>query len=173
MTKTNKIILVSIITIVFSYLILDFLCKIGVKCKNCPTYSPSIEDSKKDNFFTAIYKPLTHKVKLINHNDTIEFITGWAENSWIVNSDICFLKRKKKIEGYNLTIEFKKYPSDTFNFTLEGYGVGYGMGLTSKTVAINKLYDTLTFHILEKNPENYNVMRNKLNYQQVKFVKIK
>jgi hypothetical protein len=173
MTRTNKIILISVITIVLGYLTLDFLCKVGVKCKNCSTYSLSIEDSKKDNFFAATYKPLTDKVKLTYHNDTVEFITGWAENSWHVNSDICLLKRKEKGEGYNLIIEFKKYPSDTFNFQLDGYGVGWGMGQSSKTTTINQLYDTLTFQIVEKNPDNSIGWQEKLDGEQIRFLRVK
>ena len=128
MTRINKIILFSIITIALGYLALDFLCKVEVKCKNCSIYSSSIDNSKKNYLFVATYKPLIDKVKLTYHDDTVEFVTGWAENSWHVNSDICLLKKKEKEEGSNLTIEFKKYPSDTFNFQLDGYGVGWGHG---------------------------------------------
>ncbi len=171
MTKTNKIILFSVIAIVLGYIALDFFCKVGVKCKNCSTYSMSIEDSKKNDFFISTYRPLTDKVKLTYHSDTVEFVTGWAESSWHVNSGICLLKRKEKEEGFNLTIEFKKYPSDVFNFKLDGYGGP--MGQSSKTTTISILYDTLTFRIIEKNPNDSIGWGEELNGEQVKFVRVK
>jgi hypothetical protein len=169
MTRTNKIILFSVLTIVLGCLAFDFLCKVGVKCKNCPTHSASIEESKKDSFFAATYKPLTEKVKLTYHDDTVEFVTGWAENSWRVNSDICLLKNKEKKEGFNLTIEFRKYPSGIFNFQL----VGWSMGQSSTTTTITHLYDTLTFQIVEKNPDTLIGWRKELNGGQIKFVRVK
>lgn len=155
------------------YMALDFLCKVGVKCKNCSTYSMSIEDSKKDDFFIATYRPLTDKVKLTYHDDTVEFVTIWVETSWHVNSDICLLKRKVKEERFNLTVEFRKYPSDIFNFQLDGYGVGWGMGQSSKTTTINQLYDTLTFQIVEKNPNDSIGWKEELNGEQIQFVRVK
>lgn len=137
------------------------------------TYSSSIDESKENDLFVATYQPLTDKVKLKYHDDTVQFITGWAENSWYVNSDICLLKTKEKREGFNLTIEFRKFPGDTFNFQLDGYGVGWGMGQLSKTTTINQLYDTLIFQIVEKHPDNSIGWQEKMNGEQIKFVRVK
>jgi len=173
MTRTDKTILFSIVTIVLGYLALNFLCKVSLKCEDCQRYSISIQESKKNNFFVAAYKPLTDKVKLTYHNDTVDFVIGWVENSWHINSDICLFKKKELEKGFNLIIEFEKYPSDNFNFQLDGYGVGWGTGKSSKVTTIMQPYDTLTFQIVEKSPDNSIGWREKLLGEEVKFVRIK
>jgi len=134
--------------------------------------SLSLEESKKNGLFVSpSYVPITSRIKLKYHADSVEFVRGWVENSWIVNSDICLFKRIEKKEGYNLTIEFKKYPSDIFNFQLNGYGVGWGMGQAGKTVTIERLYDTLVFQIVEKNPDPAIGWKEELDGAQIKFIK--
>jgi hypothetical protein len=173
MTRTNRIILFSVVAIGIGYFTLKFLCEVGVKCKNCPTISSTMEESKKDGYFVTTYKPLTDQLKLKYHDDTVDFQTAWAEHSWFVNSDNCLFKRKEKLNDFNLTIEFKKYPGDTFNFKLEGWGVGRGMGQSSKSVTIDKLYDTLTFQIVEKNPKKGIGWQEPVDGEQVQFVRVK
>jgi hypothetical protein len=133
----------------------------------------TIEESKNEDFFVTTYKPLTERFKLKYHDDTVEFITGWVEHAWSVNSNNCLFKKKEKLKDFNLTIEFKKYPSETFNFQLDGWGVGWGMGQSSKRTTIHKLYDTLTFQILEKNPNKMIGWQEPLEGEQIKFVRVK
>jgi len=172
MDKPTKIIVIVIILLVLGYFGLDFLCQVGIKCKNCPTYSATIEESKESGFFIAEYEPIQEYVKLLNYEDSIFFSKAWVESSWFVNSDICLLKKKEKLDRFNITVEFEK-KSDDFIFNLRGYGVGYGLGVNSKTVTTGTLTDTLTFTIVEKNPEPGIGWQAELEGQTIDFVRRK
>lgn len=47
------------------------------------------------------------------------------------------------------------------------------MGQSSKATTINQLYDTLTFQIVEKNPNDSIGWKEELNGEQIKFVRVK
>lgn len=149
MTKTGISIIVILVLALAAYFIINFTCNMGVKCENCPQHSASVETSKDDHLFVASYRPLTPRITLAHHTDTIEFSHAWAEHSWYTNSSNCFFKRKARTGEYNVVIEFNKHPSDQFNFTLEG-GEDSGMGLSSTVKSFTVISDTLTFQIIEK-----------------------
>lgn len=171
MTKVRISIAVILVLALAAYFTINFICKVNVKCENCAQHSASVETSKDDHLFVASYRPLTPRITLAHHADTIEFSDAWAETGWYTNSSNCFFKRKERTGDYNVVIEFNKRPSDQFNFTLEG-GENSGMGLSSTVKSFTVLSDTLTFQIMEKNPLDSIGWKEPLAGVYVKFVRI-
>ncbi|MEQ8683789.1 MAG: hypothetical protein RIE86_00790 [Imperialibacter sp.] len=172
MDKTTKIVIGVLIISVLAFFGMDFICQLGTKCKNCPQYSNSIEDSKNNGFFIAEYQPTKKYIKLLHYQDSVFFSNAWVESSWSINSDICLLKSKEKSDRFNITVEFNKQ-TDDFIFNLRGYGSGFGLGTNSKTVTTSELTDTLTFTIVEKNPEPGIGWRAELQGSTIQFALIK
>lgn len=171
MDKSSKYALIILILIIPGYFFLDFICKVGIKCENCARRSNSIEESKKSDFFFAEYAPLEHSIKLKYYDDSIEFSNAWVETQWILNSDNCLLKRKKKLDGYNINVEFKTQTNDHV-FNLYGYPGSSLRGRPRSDFTSSELGDTLTFKFVEKHPESSIGWNQKWDGRKIKFVKI-
>lgn len=172
MNKTNTIIFIVLLVLIIGYFVLDYVSNLGVKCENCQQYSASAEQSRAEGLFVAYYKPLTDKIKLTYHNDTIQFMSAWAEHSWFETADSFLGHKKEKVNGYNIVIEFRKYPANTYNFDFDA-AESFGMGQTKKVLTAYDFSDTLILQIKERNPIDSIGWKQPLAGEKVKFVRIR
>lgn len=177
--KKNRTILLMVLGVLVmgTYLVMNFFCEVGVKCKICTQTSDTKEDSQKDGFYLMDYEPLKREVDLKNHHEKITFTDVWVESQWFHNSDNCFNTRPEKRSGYNIVFEFEKSNKGTFLFSLSPVINGHidktngGIMDTKKEIRLSALTDTLWLQIHEKNP-NYGVgWKEELEGELIGFVK--
>jgi hypothetical protein len=173
MDRTSRIIFWTILFLLIGGFALNYLCELGVKCKECPRASLSKEESVDKGFYVAQYKPLESEHNLRFHDERVTFEEIWIENGWVVNSDICLWKTVEKTKEFNATIEFKKNRENSYNFDLEGYGSGWGMGQNRKRVTILSLPDTLIVYMVEKSPRQGVGWQEKMNSDTIVFIRNK
>jgi len=158
----KKIILGIVITLILGFLtykIADFLCKVEVKCKNCPETSLNKENSKRNGFFIADYKNYEKTFELKNHSEKINITDIWIEKQWFYNSDNCLCTKVETNEKFNVIVEFQKSNSDTFLFGLTPIvnnrldETNGGIGETKKTMRFDYFPTELNLILSEKNPK--------------------
>ena len=179
--KKNIVISVIILGIltVGIYFVMNILCEIGVKCKNCTQTSISVENSKKNGFYLMKYTPLNSKINLKYHDEEITFSNAWVESQWFYNSEDCLNTRLEKRDGYNIIFEFEKSNKGTFLFSISPVLNGVidktngGILETKKEIRLNQITDTLWLQIHEKNPNEGVGWQKELNGELIGFVKKK
>jgi hypothetical protein len=173
---TVSLIIIGVLGVV-TYLATNFLCEIGVKCKNCTRTSMSKEQSKKNGLYLMDYKPLKEVIQLRNHDETITFDEVWIESQWFYNSNNCLNKHLEKREGYNIIFEFEKSNERTFLFSLTPVSNGKmngpngGIQETQKEIQLNEITDTLWLRIHEKNPQEEIGWKEELEGELISFIK--
>jgi len=176
----NKIIILLIVFVVLSigaYFVMDFICEVGVKCKNCSQTSNTKEKSIKSGFYLMDYKPLKPVIEFKHHDEKITFKNVWVESQWFYNSDNCLLTKIEKRDGFNIIFEFEKSNLETFLFSLSPVLNGEiditngGIMETKKEIRLNQLTDTIWLQIYEKNPTAGIGWKEKLDGEVVGFVK--
>jgi hypothetical protein len=178
MKKKLKLILIVLgVSCIGAYFIMNFLCKLSVKCENCTQTSNTKEQSKENGFYLMNYKPLKKEVNLKNHDEKITFKEVWVESQWFYNSDNCLNTKLEKQNGFNIVFEFKKSNKDKFLFSLtptikENIDItNSGMMETKKEIRLNELPDTLWIQIHEKNPKLELGWKKELTGELIGFVK--
>ncbi len=138
---------------------MEFVCTLGIKCKNCSQASESKEMSIEDGFYLGEYEPLTQKIKLKNHELEVAFSTAWYEKDWFINSDLCIRRHKEAREGlYNLILPFEKSKEKVRLFSMKPVIDGKeepGGGAINESQWHMKslaLPDTIEIQIREKSP---------------------
>lgn len=167
MDRTNKRIL---LIVVLGTVVLLLLTKVSdtLQSKIVYEHSRAIEESKQDGRFLTEYEPVQKKIKLMHHSDSIEFSTLWTEKErkrekvWLFYSSVTS-------DRVYFQIDYRQYPSDEFNFQIEGYGSHGGRG----TMSTDFTLDTITFQITEKSPVDSLGWRQELMGQQIKFTRVK
>jgi hypothetical protein len=159
MKNTTKILIALLIIGIIIISGMEFLCRLGIKCKNCVEISTSKEQSIENHFYLGEYKVLTKKIKLKNHDLEVEFSDAWFEKEWFINSDICLVRHKEKREGgYNVIFPFQKSKKEVFLFIMTPIingnrcESGWGINENYKAINISELPDTIEIQIEEKNP---------------------
>jgi hypothetical protein len=141
------------------YYVSDFLCRVEVKCKNCPKTSRNIIESKKTGFYIGNYESKTKVIELKNYQEKITLENIWAESTWIKNTDNCLCPKFEKINGYNVIIQFKNPNKDDFNFSLKPITedkkgeYSLGIGLDRKEMRFENLPEILKIVVEERNPK--------------------
>ena len=159
------------------YFVMNFLCEVGVKCKNCTQTSNTKEQSQQNGFYLMEYEPLKQEVDLKNHDEKITFKDVWVESQWFYNSDNCLNTKLEKRSGYNIVFEFDKSNEGTFLFSLSPVINGSidktngGIMETKKEIRLSALTDTLWLQIHEKNPKDGVGWKEKLDGELIGFVK--
>lgn len=160
-----------------TYLVMNFLCEVGVKCKNCTQTSNTKEQSQQNGFYLMDYKPLSPVIQLQNHDEQITFKDVWVESQWFYNSDNCLNTKLEKRGGYNIVFEFDKSNQGTFLFSLSPVLNGIinetngGIMETKKEIRLRELTDTLWLQIHEKNPKEGVGWKEELEGELIGFVK--
>lgn len=134
----------------------------------------SIDDSKSYGSFLAEYRPLQNKIKLMYHEDSVEFLRLWTDAAKTKEKFYrgTGIERKAIAHQIKITgkiyfqIDYKQFPSDDYVFQIDGHGGRNGSGMLD----IEYLPDTLTFTILEKNPIDSIGWTNYLKGQQIVFI---
>ena len=158
MKKIFKITLALLIIGIIIFYVSDFLCKVEVKCKNCPKISDDIKTFKSRGFYIGTYDTETKFIELKNYNEKINITKVWAEKSWIKNTDDCLCPKFEKIEGYNIIIEFNSTKKD-FIFSLmpiteDKLGkTSFGINENRKEMRFENLPKLLKIAVEEKNPD--------------------
>ncbi len=149
------IIIILILSIGIYYFAL-FLCKVEVKCKNCPKVSESRGNSIQNKLFIDDYDFDKDTINLKKWNQKIIIDSIWIEKKWIINSDNCFSKKIEQQKGYNLIINFKDNTEEfLFNFRTENKldnENSSGIGLNRKVFRFNSIPKELKILIEERNP---------------------
>ena len=177
--KKKIIIVLSIVGVfgIATYFVLNFICEIGVKCKNCSQTSTTKEESIKNEFYLMDYQPLKPVIQLRHSEETITFKEVWVESQWFYNSNICLNTKLEKRDGYNIVFEFNKSNEGTFLFTLSPIVNGTidktngGILENKKEIRLSNLTDTLWLQIHEKNPKEGIGWRGKLDGKRIGFIK--
>jgi hypothetical protein len=156
--KILGIILVLIIIVMAYYYISNFLCECGVKCKNCPETSESIEASKQSGFYIGNYMTSLDTIRLKNFNEKIIITNVWVEKSWFINSDDCSSPKLQKTNGYNIVLEFNKtnkgFIFDLMPITNDRFGKNsYGINENKKEMRFEKLPNKFKIIMEERNPD--------------------
>lgn len=162
---------------VLVYSVLNFFCKVNVKCMNCTQTSISLKESKRKGLYLMDYEPLSKIIHLKNHDETIRFKNAWVETQWFYNSSNCLNTKLERKAGYNVVFEFEKSKKDSFLFTLTPYVNGRldptsgGIQETKKEIRLDALLDTLWLQIHEKNPDKNIGWMSELYGDRIGFVK--
>lgn len=162
---------------ILGYVTLDFLCRVGVKCKNCTRTSISKEESINSGYYLMDYEPLKPNIKLKYHDEQIIFNEVWVESQWFYNSDNCLFTKKEKRDGFNVIFEFDKSNESTFLFSLSPVIDGQiditngGIMETKKEIRLSQISDTLWLRIHEKNPKEVVGWKEKLDGELIGFIK--
>lgn len=140
------------------YYVSDFLCRVEVKCKNCPKTSRTVSESKKTGFFIGNYEAKTKVIELKNYDEKIMLENIWAEFTWIKNTDNCLCPKFEKVKGYNVIIQFEKPNKDDFNFSLKPITEdkkgesSLGISQDRKEMRFENLPEILKIVVEERNP---------------------
>ena len=159
MKKRSTILIFSLLILgIIIYYVSDFLCRVEVKCKNCPKTSLSISESKKTGFYIGNYESKTKVIELKNYDEKIKIENVWVENTWIKNTDNCLCPKFEKVKGYNVILQFNKPNKSDFNFSLkpitkdkEGE-FSLGIGQDRKEMRFENLPNKLKIVVEERNP---------------------
>jgi len=174
--KTLKILFIFGIILILG---MEFLCSLGIKCKNCGEISSSKNESIRDGFYLGEYEALTKKIKLKNHDLEIEFSDAWYEIEWFINSNICLFRHKElRKEEYNIIFPFQKSKENVFLFTMKPIINGSeciscgGIKKNKKQISISSIPDTIEILIKEKNPKTgIGWSKGGLEGERIKYVR--
>ena len=165
MDTTNRRVLIIGIVLTVTFTGLTYISDILVKGNLAPFNSLTIEESKEGGYFLREYRPLTRKIKLTYHQDSVEFFRLWTEKErkkekiWLFYNTI--------LSGNNyFQIDYKQFPSNKFLFEIDNYGGHGGRGTFNFTT------DTVTFQIIERSPDDTVGWTEYLMGQKIKFVKV-
>jgi hypothetical protein len=116
---------------------------------------------------------LQDKIKLTHHADSVEFYGLWfeveREGKLISLGGEPIYAAPLPTDSLYFQIDFTQCCSDDFIFEITGHGSRNGNG----TFDSKDLPDTISFGIIERNPDKSKGWKEYLNGQQISFVKRK
>ncbi|MGC3945574.1 MAG: hypothetical protein QM762_13825 [Chryseolinea sp.] len=166
MDRTNKRILKVIILLTIVLSAMTFVSD-ALQHKVIYDQSWTIEESKRNSYFLTEYRPLTRKLKLMQHADSVEIFRLWTEKE----------KKREKVwlfyktvisDRVHFQIDYRQYPSDKFIFQIEGYGGHGGQGEMDTDFTV----DTVTFQIVERGPVDTLGQRIQIPGELIKFIRV-
>lgn len=135
------------------------MCRLSVKCKNCPETSLNKQESKRMGHYITRYRTDKKKIKLKNYDCEVKIDSVWGEYMYRVNTDFCLFSRViKDTSLYAVSIEFTSI-NDTFLFDFLPIIAGViderqgGITNNKKELTwLENMPDTIKLIVEEKNP---------------------